>query len=75
MDVEVKTQVPVRVNDQNFCDENPIGAVTRNISSWHPTGSEDDDSRRGDEPGRYFMTFGFLDAAFFPEIHFLQTRC
>ena len=41
MDVHVKAQVPVQVNDQNFCDENPIGAVTRNIfvmaSDWFRT--------------------------------------
>jgi hypothetical protein len=31
MDVPVNTQVLFRVNDQNFCDENPTGAVTQNI--------------------------------------------
>ncbi len=31
MDVPVDTHVSFRVNDQNFCDENPTGAVTRNI--------------------------------------------
>ena len=31
MDVPLDTQVSFRVNDQNFCDENPTGAVTRNI--------------------------------------------
>jgi len=31
MDVPVNTQVSFRVNDQNFCDENPTGAVTQNI--------------------------------------------
>jgi len=30
-DVPVDTRVSFRVNDQNFCDENPTGAVTRNI--------------------------------------------
>ena len=30
-DVPVGTRVSFRVNDQNFCDENPTGAVTRNI--------------------------------------------
>ncbi len=30
-DVPVTTQVSFRVNDQNACDENPTGAVTRNI--------------------------------------------
>jgi hypothetical protein len=31
MDVPVDTRVSFRVNDQNACDENPTGAVTRNI--------------------------------------------
>jgi hypothetical protein len=31
MDVPVNTQVSFPVNDQNFCDENPTGAVTQNI--------------------------------------------
>ena len=30
-DVPVNTVVSFRVNDQNFCDENPTGAVTRNV--------------------------------------------
>jgi hypothetical protein len=30
-DVPVSTRVSFRVNDQNSCDENPTGAVTRNI--------------------------------------------
>jgi hypothetical protein len=30
-DVPVNTRVSFRVNDQNACDENPTGAVTRNI--------------------------------------------
>ncbi len=30
-DVPVDTTVSFRVNDQNSCDENPTGAVTRNI--------------------------------------------
>lgn len=30
-DVPVDTLVSFRVNDQNSCDENPTGAVTRNI--------------------------------------------
>ncbi|HJR61363.1 MAG TPA: hypothetical protein VJ813_18275 [Vicinamibacterales bacterium] len=30
-DVPVDTRVSFRVNDQNSCDENPTGAVTRNI--------------------------------------------
>jgi hypothetical protein len=30
-DVPIGMRVSFRVNDQNFCDENPTGAVTRNI--------------------------------------------
>jgi hypothetical protein len=30
-DVPVNTPVSFRVNDQNACDENPTGAVTRNV--------------------------------------------
>jgi hypothetical protein len=30
-DVPVNARVSFRVNDQNFCDENPTGAVTRNV--------------------------------------------
>jgi hypothetical protein len=30
-DVPVNTRVAFRVNDQNACDENPTGAVTRNV--------------------------------------------
>jgi hypothetical protein len=30
-DVPVNTPVSFRINDQNACDENPTGAVTRNV--------------------------------------------
>ncbi len=30
-DVPVDTRVSFRINDQNFCDQNPTGAVTRNV--------------------------------------------
>ena len=30
-DVPVGTRVTFRINDQNFCDENPTGAVTREV--------------------------------------------
>lgn len=30
-DVPVGVRVSLRVNDQNSCDENPTGAVTRNV--------------------------------------------
>jgi hypothetical protein len=55
-DVPIGTRVSFRVNDQNSCDENPTGAVTRNIFA--------NDVRlvqnttipgNGDEPG-YAMT-------------------
>jgi len=32
-DVPVDIRVSFRVNDQNFCDENPTGAVTRGVSA------------------------------------------
>jgi hypothetical protein len=31
IDVPIDTRVSFRVNDQNSCDQNPTGAVTRNI--------------------------------------------
>jgi hypothetical protein len=31
-DVPVDTRVSFRINDQNSCDQNPTGAVTRNVS-------------------------------------------
>jgi hypothetical protein len=30
-DVPIDTRVSFRINDQNACDENPTGAVTRNV--------------------------------------------
>jgi hypothetical protein len=30
-DIPINTRVSFRVNDQNFCDENATGAVTRNV--------------------------------------------
>lgn len=32
-DVPVRTRVSFRINDQNFCDQNPTGAVLRNVSA------------------------------------------
>ena len=55
-DVPVNTRLSFRVNDQNSCDENPTGAVTRNIfvndirlvqNATTPG--------NGDEPGFAFM--------------------
>jgi hypothetical protein len=31
-DVPVDVRVSFRINDQNFCDQNPTGAVTRDVS-------------------------------------------
>jgi hypothetical protein len=31
-DAPVDRRLSFRINDQNFCDENPTGAVTRNVS-------------------------------------------
>jgi hypothetical protein len=31
-DVPVDARVSLRINDQNSCDQNPTGAVTRNVS-------------------------------------------
>jgi hypothetical protein len=56
VDVPVDTRVSFRVNDQNACDENPTGAVTRNVfvndirlvqNATTPG--------NGDEPGFAFM--------------------
>lgn len=55
-DVPIATRVSFRVNDQNSCDENPTGAVTRNVFA--------NDTRlvqnittpgNGDEPGYALM--------------------
>jgi len=32
-DVPVATRVSFRINDRNFCDQNPTGAVLRNVSA------------------------------------------
>lgn len=54
-DVPVGTRVSFRVNDQNSCDENPTGAVTRNISAnGVPLVQNTTTPGNGDEPGYAF---------------------
>ncbi len=51
-DVPVNTRVSFRVNDQNACDENPTGAVTRNVSAnGVPLIQNTTTPGNGDEPG------------------------
>ena len=55
-DVPVGTRLSFRVNDQNFCDENPTGAVTRNILvNGVPLTQNATTPGNGDEPG-YALT-------------------
>jgi hypothetical protein len=55
-DVPVGTRVTFRVNDQNFCDENPTGAVTRNIlANGVRLAQNATTPGNGDEPG-YALT-------------------
>ncbi len=59
MDVPVDVQVSFRVNDQNSCDENPTGAVTRNIfANGIRLVQNTTTPGNGDEPG-----FGFTITA------------
>lgn len=51
-DVPVGTRVSFRVNDQNACDENPTGAVTRNIFANDVRLTQNATTPgNGDEPG------------------------
>ena len=51
-DVPVGTRVTFRVNDQNSCDENPTGAVTRNIfANGNRLTQNATTPGNGDEPG------------------------
>jgi hypothetical protein len=51
-DVPIGTRVTFRVNDQNFCDENPTGAVTRNIfANGNRLAQNATTPGNGDEPG------------------------
>ena len=54
-DVPVNTRVSFRVNDQNACDENPTGAVTRNVlANEVPLNQNTTTPGNGDEPGFAF---------------------
>jgi hypothetical protein len=54
-DVPINTRVSFRVNDQNSCDENPTGAVTRNISANGISLVQNTTTPgNGDEPGYAF---------------------
>jgi len=51
-DAPVNMRITFRVNDQNFCDENPTGAVTRNITvNGVPLTQNAITPGNGDEPG------------------------
>ena len=53
--VPVNTRVSFRVNDQNSCDENPTGAVTRNILANEVRLIQNTTTPgNGDEPGYAF---------------------
>jgi hypothetical protein len=55
-DVPVGTRVSFRVNDQNSCDENPTGAVTRNVFANDVRLMQNTTTPgNGDEPG-YALT-------------------
>jgi hypothetical protein len=54
-DVPVNTRVSFRVNDQNACDENPTGAVTRNVFTNDVRLIQNTTTpSNGDEPGFAF---------------------
>ena len=54
-DVPVNTRVSLRVNDQNACDENPTGAVIRNVFvNSIPLIQNATTPGNGDEPGFAF---------------------
>jgi hypothetical protein len=54
-DVPVETRVSFRVNDQNACDQNRTGAVTRNVSAnGVPLVQNATTPGNGDEPGYAF---------------------
>jgi hypothetical protein len=55
-DVPVNTRVTFRINDQNHCDENPTGAVTRNVLVNNVRLIQNATTPgAGDEPGYAFM--------------------
>ena len=54
-DVPVGTRVSFRINDQNACDENPTGAVTRNVFANDVRLAQNATTPgNGDEPGFAF---------------------
>jgi len=53
-DVPAGTRVSFRINDQNSCDENPTGAVTRNVLA-NDVRLTQNATTPGDEPGYAFM--------------------
>lgn len=54
-DVPVTTRVSFRINDQNHCDENPTGAVTRNVFANEVRLTQNATTPgNGDEPGFAF---------------------
>jgi hypothetical protein len=58
-DVPVNTRVSFRINDQNACDENPTGAVTRDVfANGLRLAQNTTTPGAGDEPG-----FAFTAAA------------
>ena len=51
-DVPIGTRVSFRINDQNSCDENPTGAVTRNVFANDVRLAQNATTPgNGDEPG------------------------
>jgi len=55
-DVPVNARVAFRINDQNFCDLNPTGAVVRNVSANDVELVQNTTTPgNGDEPGFAFM--------------------
>jgi hypothetical protein len=54
-DVPLGERVSFRINDQNSCDENPTGAVTRNVSANNVSLTQNTTTPgNGDEPGFAF---------------------
>ena len=53
-DVPVATRVSFRINDQNSCDQNPTGAVTRSVFA-NDVALMQNATTPGDEPGYAFM--------------------
>lgn len=55
-DVPVNARMSFRINDQNFCDQNPTGAVLRNVFANDVELMQNTTTPgNGDEPGFAFM--------------------